>query len=493
MALATTGDVSIGGGKSAAAPASAPEPPADANAADSGAVADSPGGVQRKPAATRSGAFSGQGSLDVLVSSFLNCGQVGYVALREDGTIVYASETTELLTGIPPAELLGTNALDLVHPDDAERALLQLSELLMIGTAPGTSTFRVRTPDGSWSTFDILGSMVSDGSDALIGLTIRDAGHQLFLEQLLSRLVVGVAREETLRMVCNSFEWSSLGSAVAIAWCEPEGLRQVGTGVPDSLGGADPGDSSPWAKCCDDGKARQGTADDLDDDRREAARQLGLRAYWVEPVIWQDDSPPATITIWTNDELRAPAIHAYGMGLARNLTEIVLRWTAQTAQLDRAARSDPLTGVANHKSFLSTLQDCASSGAVLFCDLDYFKSVNDTYGHAAGDQLLRVTAQRLQHCVRDTDVVGRLGGDEFAVVIPGANEAEAMTIANRILHSFQQPCHLAEGVDVATIGISIGVACDNAPVSEETLKAADRALGTAKASGRGMVCVAETT
>jgi diguanylate cyclase (GGDEF)-like protein/PAS domain S-box-containing protein len=433
------------------------------------------------------GTFIGAGSSEVLARSFVNAGQLAYVAFRPDGTIVFASENIESITGHSSLATVGTNVLDWPHPDDAERALRQMSELNTVGSTPGTSLFRIRGLDG-WVQVEVMASLVSDGVEMLIGIWMRDASYQLFLEDLLNKMVEGASRAELLRPLCDSIDWELFGSKVVIAWSDDDGLQQVGTGVPDALGGADAEVGTPWDQSRSDGAARQGTCADLDEVRQDLARQLGLGAYWIEPVPWTPKRPPATITIWTEEGPRATAVHAYGMGLARSLVELVLRWTDQADRLDRAARSDPLTGLANHRTFFNALAEATTGGAVLYCDLDRFKPVNDDLGHFAGDTVLRVAARRLEGCVRDGDLVGRLGGDEFAVLCLEVAADEAAEIAARMLVLLRQPYRV--GRSVVRISASIGVAVSLSPVSADLVHAADRALRAAKTEGRGRVCFA---
>jgi len=432
-------------------------------------------------------AFVGSGSAAALERSFIHTGQLAYVALRSDGVVVFASESTRAVLSWEPSELVGRNALDFLHPDDAERAVLQLSELNVVGSTPGSSLFRIRRADDSWVPLEVLGSIVSDGEESLIGLWIRNAEHQLFLEELLHQMVAGARREDALRLVCDGIDWRAFESKVAISWTDDLGLQQVSTGLPDSLGGAEAALATPWDLTRRDGVARQGTADDLGEDRKELAHGLGLGAYWVEPVAWAPNRSPATITIWTAEGPRAPGIHAYGMGLVRNLVELVLRWTEQADRLDQAARSDSLTGLVNHRTFYTALGESSVGGAVLYCDLDHFKPVNDEHGHSAGDTLLRAAAKRIEGNVRQSDIVGRLGGDEFAVLCSEVNDTEALEIARRILQSLQEPFHLGEGDLEVCIDASIGVAVSSLPMTEDLLKAADRALSAAKSAGRGRV------
>jgi diguanylate cyclase (GGDEF)-like protein/PAS domain S-box-containing protein len=433
------------------------------------------------------GAFIGSGSSEALARSLMNAGQLAYIAFRPDGTVVFASENVESITGHSSAASVGTNVLDWPHPDDAERALRQMSELNTLGSTPGTSLFRIRRLDG-WVQVEVMASLVSDGVETVIGMSMRDASHQLFLEDVLTKMVEGASRAELLRPLCNSIDWELFGSKVVIAWSDEAGLQQVGTGVPDALGGADADVGTPWDQSRSEGTARQGTSADLDEVRHRLARQLGLGAYWIEPVAWTTDRPPATITIWTEEGPRATAVHAYGMGLARNLVELVLRWSDQADRLVRAARSDPLTGLANHRTFFNALAEATTGGAVLYCDLDHFKPVNDDLGHFAGDTVLRVAARRLERCVRDGDLVGRLGGDEFAVLCLDIGADEAAEIAARMLVFLRQPYRV--GRNVVRISASIGVAVSSSPVSEDLVHAADLALRAAKTDGRGRVRVA---
>jgi diguanylate cyclase (GGDEF)-like protein/PAS domain S-box-containing protein len=437
-----------------------------------------------------SGAYIGEGSVGVLAGSFQTHGQEAYVAVRDDGVVVYASNSITRVLGIEPAELVGTSVFDWIHPEDAERAMVQMTELTIVGSSPGTGGFRLKLPDGRVIPIEAMANLVTDGHADLLGIWVREGSHQAYLERMLQELVSETSRESLLQSVCDTIDWRQFGSMVGIAWGEDGSVMQVSTGLPDVLGGADVGEGTPWALTRSDAVARQGTVDDLEPDRRQLAVDAGLGAYWVEPVKWDVLRPPATITVWTADGPRAPGIHAWGVGSARWLVELVLRWTEQTQRLDEAANSDSLTGLSNHKAFFAALAASTSPGAILYLDLDNFKPVNDELGHAAGDALLKIVAGRIQGCVRHGDIVGRLGGDEFAVVCAGLEEAAATEVANRILDSFKLPARVGETAEPVQIDASIGVAVSSLPMSENLLRAADGALAAAKAAGRGRVRVA---
>ena len=168
-------------------------------------------------------------------------------------------------------------------------------------------------------------------------------------------------------------------------------------------------------------------------------------------------------------------------------------------QLRYQAYHDPLTGLPNRTLFLEKVIDRIGHPGekmpvVLFLDLDDFKVVNDTLGHAAGDRLLFDVAARLRTVLRSDDVAARLGGDEFAVLLdddPGLSESEA--VAHRIIDSMRVAFSV-DGHDT-TVGASIGIAAARLGTeqADELLRNADVAMYTAKASGKNRVSVFEPT
>jgi diguanylate cyclase (GGDEF)-like protein len=156
------------------------------------------------------------------------------------------------------------------------------------------------------------------------------------------------------------------------------------------------------------------------------------------------------------------------------------------------ATHDALTGLPNRVLFLDRLGSAlAATGpdqhvAVLFCDLDRFKAVNDSNGHAAGDELLRQVSARLRAAVRPGDTVGRLSGDEFAVILPGLTHPEdADRVVARVLGCFDETFRL-DGAQVA-VGTSVGVAVHSGEWgrADALLRAADAAMYRVKHAGRG--------
>jgi diguanylate cyclase (GGDEF)-like protein len=166
------------------------------------------------------------------------------------------------------------------------------------------------------------------------------------------------------------------------------------------------------------------------------------------------------------------------------------------AALRHQATHDYLTGLWNRRMILEELgrevnrashNDVALSVAV--ADIDHFKSINDTHGHAAGDLVLQETGKRIRTVLRDYDAVGRLGGEEFLLLLPGCNKADGMEIADRARQAVAaEPIALPNGRVQVTLSLGVATRKPSAPADASTLvEAADAALYRAKANGRNRV------
>jgi len=175
----------------------------------------------------------------------------------------------------------------------------------------------------------------------------------------------------------------------------------------------------------------------------------------------------------------AAALLALGLAALAN----TLRRTDDDDDLAAMAWSDGLTGVANRRRLDRDIAaHTASAGptAVIMVDVDHFKNVNDTYGHQVGDDVLRAVGAALATHVRNDDVVYRYGGEEFCILLPGASQAEAQAVADRVV-SAMRGIVLPDGRHIT---VSVGVADGRAGDVAGTLETADRAMYAAKAGGR---------
>ena len=172
---------------------------------------------------------------------------------------------------------------------------------------------------------------------------------------------------------------------------------------------------------------------------------------------------------------------------------------ASQRRLRFLANHDSLTGVHNRRSIeqilrreLSRRQRSGSPLSVIMIDLDHFKHINDTWGHAAGDEILRKAAARIDEIARIYDSVGRYGGEEFLIVVPDCNLEGAVALAERLREHFAElPIEYQDFAIPLTASLGVATACESSPLSLEGLVAcADKALYRAKESGRNSVDVA---
>jgi diguanylate cyclase (GGDEF)-like protein len=170
----------------------------------------------------------------------------------------------------------------------------------------------------------------------------------------------------------------------------------------------------------------------------------------------------------------------------------------------QVASSDPLTGLPNHRALISKIDEAILHAeqsqhpcSLLFVDLDRFKSINDTYGHRAGDSVLQEVGRRLRQVVRQGDEVGRYGGEEFALILRQADLDIALQVAERLRVQIASQTCTWESEETGTIveipiTTSIGIATYriHADTRDAMLEAADQAMYAAKHGGRNRVCVA---
>ena len=218
-----------------------------------------------------------------------------------------------------------------------------------------------------------------------------------------------------------------------------------------------------------------------------------------EPMTYEDEIAGSTGSAWFESQLLpqfgTDGSVAHVIIVSRDVTP---RKTAEHALVNAAIR-DPLTGLANRVAVVSVLEQAIAADldsdritAVLLVDLDHFKHVNDSLGHAVGDQLLGRAADRLTESVRDGDLVARLGGDEFVVVMRDLDDAaEAVHVALRIVEEFRKP--LVSGATelstTASVGISLTASTRAGIDATDLLREADTAMYVAKNAGRDGISV----
>jgi len=156
-------------------------------------------------------------------------------------------------------------------------------------------------------------------------------------------------------------------------------------------------------------------------------------------------------------------------------------------ELATMAMQDPLTGLLNRRALMAALEAATDSPpangskhALFMIDLDHFKHVNDKHGHAVGDQVLEVVADRFRAAARPSDLVARIGGDEFAVLAYNVNRETAHKIGTRFLESLKRTIRVGEHPHKVSLSIGVALIPDDGATAEEVLRSADLAMYRAK-------------
>jgi len=188
----------------------------------------------------------------------------------------------------------------------------------------------------------------------------------------------------------------------------------------------------------------------------EYRARLDAGDSWQHERLWVDALGDRHRVVWTSTPVTGPGGRRHVVAIGLDVTE----QRRSEASLRQQAQTDPLTGLLNRTAFEAMLPHHLDPGTglgcgLLFCDLDGFKAINDTHGHAAGDAVLLEVSRRITGTVRGGDVVARLGGDEFVVLLPALGAIQVRALAARVERSVARPIRLPEGQ--AKVGVSVGV------------------------------------
>lgn len=236
-------------------------------------------------------------------------------------------------------------------------------------------------------------------------------------------------------------------------------------------------------------------AEDLDTDPRwqpykTRPLEVGLRACWSTPIKAKDGRVIATFAFYFRVR-RAPSNwHRRIVDACVNLGAFAIERKEARAEIARLAYHDILTGLPNRaqlRHLITTAIDACPTGghvALAFLDVDHFKDVNDTLGHAAGDELLIQLAQRLREQIGPEDMLGRLGGDEFVILLPNRNAGSAERVAADVTEALAAPLRLGSKLMPMSASIGISLYPDHATDIDTLMQQADAAMYMAKQAGR---------
>ncbi len=330
-------------------------------------------------------------------------------------------------------------------------------------------------PDGSRAALSIYARDIEAFDEQAIGLLEGLARDLQYGLRHIATTEALAASEERFRLLAENtgdvvmltrhglIEWISPSARAVLGWAPDEavGQRFVDRCHPDDLGVVE---------------------------RARAESRQGIHATYRGRVLRHDGT-----WLWVDARTR-PIADADGRpdgSIVTTIWDTTAEVTAQHA-LEHAASHDSLTGLANRSLLLDELDRAlaasrrsGTSTAVLLLDLDHFKYVNDSLGHAVGDDLLRAAAARMSAAVRDGDLVARQGGDEFVVVMRDLDHpAEAAIVAERLMEAFRSPITVGDAELFTTASIGVAVASSPGQDAIDLLREADTAMYRAKEDGR---------
>lgn len=385
-----------------------------------------------------------------------------------EGIIRAGNPALAQLTGMSVSQLLGSSWFDLVHPEDRAAVKARVAARAVGQQGPGNGMeIRLCRADGTERYVKVRGSLLS--SEARLGgrvlLHVMD-----FTNEQANREALEQAHARFSALIQHGTDIISvLDSGLTLRYASPAYDSVLGEGALADVGGPALARAHP-------------------DDKAEAHAQLTSLARGTEELctflvrMKGTDGSWRALEVTATNHLDDPAIG----GLVCNGRDVTERVEA-AERLEYQALHDDLTGLANRALLarrLRELDGAAGRGvAVLFLDLDSFKTLNDTLGHAAGDDLLVVVAERLRKVVRPADTLARLGGDEFVILAHGIpDEPTAVAIAERTCEAVSRPVFL-QGHKLS-MGCSIGIVFAGEGPADALLHQADLALYRAKAGGR---------
>lgn len=437
----------------------------------------------------------GEGLCDAAFRTLVDTLAIPIVVVDVGGVIRYAGGSVERDFGYPPSELVGRNVVEFTPPEHVERALISIGELaesdeLGIGVP---TVFPIVRPDGSL-TWHAVGAvpLLDDPDVEATTFFFLPWDAQLHFDDSLSALLAGEPLAQVLTHLATSIMVLLEAAGVTIHHgFDGERFRHVtGVGVPDVCVEAADG---PGRAAVMTGRAAHLSTALLGEEAAAPAAKLGLRGVWVIPLPPMAELEPAVLAVWRAVDAAPVAAHDFVIERSLRYVQLTLVRIAEHAQLEHMATHDSLTGAVNRSTFhdrLTTAMAAGAEAAVLFCDLDEFKSINDRYGHAAGDTVLVEVTRRLRAMLRRDDVLGRAGGDEFTILLHGDLDGVVAT-AERLVAAVADQAVEVAGVEVH-VGISVGIAPLGGEVTaDQLMNRADSALYRAKGAGRARVQVIE--
>jgi diguanylate cyclase (GGDEF)-like protein/PAS domain S-box-containing protein len=431
-----------------------------------------------------------------------------------DGVIVKNLGHFDELLGWPPSHWEGRVIFELAHPDEQAGSRADFQRLLQLPGVPVVRQYRTLHRDGRWAWLEFTAiNLLEDPSVQAVILISRNVTAKKQAEAIQQRqaaifelIACAAPLDLVLGQLAQMVEDSTNGARAGIFLLEDDGLR-MGAGarldprIIDLIHGSTAGSwFGSLREALMSGRATAVVDTSVAPEyasHRGLLADAGVLATAAVPVLDAPDAGAARGAIVVHlDEARAlDANEELVIVSAARLAAIAVQRHESERQLSHLAHHDKLTGLPNRLLLQSRLDEGIrrarthrSSIAVMFLDLDNFKIVNDSLGHAAGDDILVGFAERLSKLLRPGDVVGRFGGDEFVVLLQNVSDvADATPVAERLLDDLRRPFLIDENTVFLTVSVGIAISHGGRDSGEVLLRNADSAMYQAKARGRARI------
>jgi diguanylate cyclase (GGDEF)-like protein/PAS domain S-box-containing protein len=407
---------------------------------------------------------------------------LGIFVSDEQGECVYTNAAYHKISGLDFTQALGTNWSMAIHPDDRARIVAEWREAVR-GKAPFKTEVRFMREDGTIVWTRLNAAAMDDGpSECGRVQTVEDISARKVAEGELARAEAALfAEKERAQVTLNSIGDAVLCTDVAgnVTYLNKVAEKMTGWSASEAM-------SQPLNKVFRvvDGTTREPIVNPGQQAMAEN-RTVGLASNSI--LLRRDGSESAI------EDSSAPIHDRDGQVTGAVLVfHDVSESRAMAEKMSHLAQHDFLTGLPNRMLLqerfsraIGQAQRHHKQVAVLFVDLDYFKTINDSLGHDIGDRLLQSVAERLVSCVRSTDTVCRQGGDEFVILLAEIeHHRDAAQIAEKLLAALLAP-HFIDGNELhVTLSIGISIYPDDAATAEAVMQNADAAMYHAKAKGR---------
>lgn len=403
----------------------------------------------------------------------------------------------------------GADGFALIHPDDLERASTKWGDLLANPGGEVRAVLRTRHADGHYESIEYSAvSLLQDPIVHGIVLTTRNVSAEVAAEELLldeAQVLELIARDaplaDTLLAIAGLIKCHSGGTTCILLMSDDARTLEVGASgsiPPDLLEIVHHTTLAPDPQAAASDLRRPTVIADYAADPRTAAfgtrvEPFGVHAGWSIPIIEnRTDELLGVVTTFFTDR-REPTDREREVGaVASHLAAVAIERDRWQRELSHQAGHHQLTGLPNRSLIIEHLDAAViraradgSQLAVMFIDLDRFKVVNDSLGHAAGDRLIARVGGRLRTLPRSGDFIGHLGADEFIMILEDITDAEDVRfVANRIELALSEPFGLDEGEIYLSASIGVAMSTGGTESSDTLLRQADAAMFRAKDLGR---------